>query len=365
MRYILSVSVFILGLLMLPGCETMRYFSHAAIGQLDMELKKESVAQLMEDPETLDNLKRRLKLVAELKQFAKEKTLLPLSDEFSTYVAIEREHVLWSLFVTPAYELRPQPWCYPIAGCISYRSYFDHEYAIERSYFYQQQGLDVFIAPAAAYSTLGWFSDPLLNTYIYSSDDRLASIIFHELGHQLYYIPSDVLFNEAFASFVERFYVMKWLQFSNRKELMTSFVEGENRHTSMLRLMSAVREKLQRVYQLDISDAEKKIKKAEIIRLFEVDYNDWKTRWEDYSGYDFWLSGGVNNAKLATVSTYYRWIPVFDFILQQHNCNFIHFMEEIEQLSNLSLDDRKAKFENILAQLPSDQAFNAQQYSCQ
>ena len=195
---LLTISVF------LVSCETVGYYTQAARGQLAIMFGREDIQRLIDSGELSVELNDKFSEVMRIRKFASEQLALPVEQNYSTYVDVEREHVVWNVFAAPEFSIIPVNWCYPIAGCVSYRGYFSEAGAKNYSLALERQGFDVYTGGIDAYSTLGWFDDSLLSTVISRANHQLAGLIFHELAHQVAYLPGNTTFNESFATAVER-----------------------------------------------------------------------------------------------------------------------------------------------------------------
>ncbi len=183
----------------LGGC----YYMQAAAGQWEVIRNREPVADVINDADTPSELVERLRIVDAARDYSIEQLGLPDNKSYRSYTDLERDFVVWNVFAAPEFSLQPKRWCFPVAGCVSYRGYFKKESAIRESERLADKGFDVAVGGVVAYSTLGKFSDPLLNTMMRWDDVRLVAVLFHELAHQVVYVKGDSGFNESFATAVE------------------------------------------------------------------------------------------------------------------------------------------------------------------
>ena len=195
----------------LQGC----YYAHLAAGQMEMNRKREPIAEVIARPGTDESLKRRLELASRARDFAMSDLGLPDNGSYRTFADLGRRYATWNVFAAEEFSVEPKRWCFPVAGCVSYRGYFDEKRAARESAKLAERGYDVHVGPSVAYSTLGHLRDPVLNTMLGYGDIELAAFIFHELAHQAVYAPGDSDFNEAFATVVEVEGLRRW--FSARK----------------------------------------------------------------------------------------------------------------------------------------------------
>ncbi|MFW5927427.1 MAG: aminopeptidase, partial [Wenzhouxiangella sp.] len=238
----------------LSGCATLAWYGQAARGQIELLAKREDIADLIADPATPDDLRARLQYVLELRQFAVEELHLPDGRSYRSYADLEREAAVWNVVATPAFSMTPKTWCYPIAGCLAYRGYFRRERAEAHRDRLAADGYDAAVFPAVAYSTLGWFADPVLNTMLVDDDARLAGMIFHELAHEKLFVKGDTAFNEAYAGLVEREGVRRWLAARERKDDLTRYLEQREQERAFTRLLLDARERLVELYARDLEE---------------------------------------------------------------------------------------------------------------
>jgi predicted aminopeptidase len=182
--------------LLLSACADLGYYAHTIQGQWEVLSKRQSIAGLLESPDTSQELRGKLDRVLLMREFAHRELMLPKNDSYKSYADLERPYVVWNVVAAPELSLEPRQWCFPVAGCVQYRGYFSEERARSFAEGLRRDGYDVYVGGVAAYSTLGWFDDPLLNTVLNRSDADLAAMIFHELAHQQLYLPGDSVFNE-------------------------------------------------------------------------------------------------------------------------------------------------------------------------
>jgi predicted aminopeptidase len=329
---------------LLSGCETIGYYSQAASGQLYILTHRESIATLLQSSETPEALKRRLESVGQIRNFARDQLALPLGRDYSTYVDLDRPFVVWNVFAAPELSMQPLSWCYPIAGCVSYRGYFSETAANAFAETTAAEGYEVYVGGVAAYSTLGWFSDSVLNTVIQREPHQLAALIFHELAHQVVYVPGDTEFNESFATTVERIGMQLWLESAiadeqERAQLQEQAALDIQRQADFVDLVSSSVADLQEIYGGSLPDSEKRNAKAERIRQLREQYALQKSDWGGYGGYDGWFSRDLNNAQLATVETYNNMVPQFMDLFDKAGGDFSMFYKAAKELG----EQRKAK----------------------
>ena len=329
-------------LALLFSCSSLGYYSQAIGGQLKLLHQRQPIEELLQDNDTDPHLKDQLQQVQQLRTFALNRLYLPANDSYTSYAKTGREAVVWNVVAAPVDSLEPETWCYPVAGCVPYRGYFKQEKANEFAARLAAKGLDVAITPATAYSTLGWFDDPLLDTMLRYPDYRLAGLIFHELAHQRLYIKGDATFNESFASSVERAGIDAWLEQNGDGSQSARWHSFRNRQMQFSALLSATRKKLQALYNSDPEIADLAGQKAAIIAELQQEYLGLKGSWNGYAGYDGWFSKELNNAHFALHATYENGVAAFECLLQQNNGDFEAFHKAAAEISQWAIEQREA-----------------------
>lgn len=326
--------------LLLSGCESLHFYQQAIRGHLDVLARSQPIPELLADTETPAALKQRLNYILTLRTFAEEQLALPVGDHYLNYADIERPFVVWNVFAAPRLSFAAKHWCYPVAGCASYRGYYRPEHARALAQQLQQQGYDVHVGGVAAYSTLGWFDDPVLNTFIQRSDTRLADLLFHELAHQRLYLPGDTVFNESFATVVAREGVKRWLQQQDAAQQWQAYQRDQQVQTTFITLVLDYRQRLEQLYASDLSEEEKLQQKDQVIAQLEQAYQQQKAQWgEGY--YDHWFAQPINNARLLTIATYHDQVPAFSQLLANHYYDFAAFYQACVELTQLSAEQRQ------------------------
>ena len=328
----------------LSGCESLGYYVQALSGQMTIIKKRRPIQRILTDPQTSENLKGKLGLILEIREFAENTLYLPAEEHYLTFVELERSHVLWTVYAAPEFSLVPKEWCYPVVGCTAYRGYFSKDDADDYSNRLQREGYDVYVAGVSAYSTLGWFDDPVLSTFIDQSDIELAAIIFHELAHQRLYIEDDTTFNESFATAVEQEGLRRWLKEKNNPGAFSAYQIDFRRHQQFIRLVMKYRDRLEKIYANDVSTQNKRAAKIKEFDQMIEDYRQMKQQWKGYSGYDEWFDGPLNNAQLNTISTYYDLVPAFLKFLDDVGGDLDLFYKKCEALAEKSKEKRHPNF---------------------
>ncbi|MGA4450143.1 aminopeptidase [Ectopseudomonas chengduensis] len=331
--------------LLLGGCSTLDYYAHLGQGQWQLLQARQPVERLLHDPATDPDLARRLTLSQQARDFASASLQLPENRSYRLYADLERPFVVWNVFATPEFSLDPELHCFPIAGCVAYRGYYQQGRARGAAALLRQEGLDTYIGGVEAYSTLGWFDDPLLNTMLRWSDERFIAVIFHELAHQQYYLPGDTAFNESFATFVEREGLRQW--HAARGE--TPPASDDRQRQQFIELVLASRERLRQLYASNLSEeAMRAAKQTEFERL-RRDYRALRQReWGGQGRYDAWIESPLNNAKLLPFGLYDQWVPAFAALFAREDRDWRAFYAAVAALGRLPQADRRAALESLM-----------------
>lgn len=335
------------------GCAQLGYYAQAMQGQMSVMSSARPIDHWLSDPAVGDDLKARLQLAREIRRFAASELGLPDNGSYKSYADLKRPYVMWNVVATPELSLTPQPWCFPVAGCVDYRGYYSREAAEAFAATLRRQGLDARVSGVPAYSTLGWFNDPVLSTFIDYPEAELARLVFHELAHQVAYAPGDSRFNESFATAVEEFGVARWLEVRGSDEARASYAAWQQRRADFLQLLQVHRQQLEATYASSASDADKRRRKAEIFASLKYQYAQLKQeRWGGYAGYDRWFGEDLSNAHFALMSTYHDWVPAFRGLLAEHPA-LPAFYREVKRLAKLSAGLRT---EHLKRRLPAAEA---------
>jgi predicted aminopeptidase len=344
MQRILGTLIAITGFaLALASCADLAYYRQAAAGQWELLRAGRPVAEALSDPATSPELRRRLATARELRAFASAELALPDNASYRDYADLGRIYAVKNVFAAPELSLELRQWCFWLVGCLSYRGYFDAEAAQRLADDLRASGDDVHVADISAYSTLGWFDDPLLNTFIHWPTGRLAELMFHELAHQRLYVADDSAFNEAFATAVGRLGAQRWLERRGTARERTEFAIDVRRREQFLQAVAAARERLAVVYASPREDAGKRTEKQRILTELHDRYQELKREWGGYSGYDRWFAQDLNNAKLAGLSTYHRLVPAFEALYEREGGDFAAFYRAAEIIGRLPPNERETR----------------------
>jgi len=321
------------------GC----YLLQSATGELGVLSRRVPIARVIADPATPAELRRQLAAVAAVRAFAVTDLKLPDNGSYRSYADIHREYVVWNVVAAPELSVKPREWCYPIVGCVAYRGYFAERRARRFAARRAARGDDVQVAGVAAYSTLGHFDDPVLNTMLGWSDVELAAIIFHELTHQLIYLPNDADFDEALATTVEQAGVRRWLESQGRLGELARFAEEQRRYGEVVALIEQTRAQLEALYATPQAAARKRQQKAAIFAALIARYRALSAGWDGQAPFAGWFQAPLNNASIASVATYYRCVPGFERELEAAGGDLSSFYARVRVLARRPQVERDAE----------------------
>ena len=315
------IALSILAALCLSGCETLAYYAQAVAGQMEVLARSQPVAEVLADPAIPAALRERLALAQSIRDFASRELKLPDNGSYRTYADLGRPYAVWNVFAAPEFSLAPVQSCFPVAGCVPYRGFFAHADAGRHAARLAEAGRDVYVGGVPAYSTLGRFDDPLLNTFIAYPDAELARLIFHELAHQVAYAKDDATFNESFAVAVERVGLRRWLQATGRAGLLAEWRAGEERRQTLAASVAQSRERLEALYRSRLApDAMREKKRAELAALRA----NLPERLREPP---------PNNAFLASWATYADQVPAFEKLLAEEGGDLPRFYERVRRMA--------------------------------
>lgn len=326
-------------LVAVAGCNHLGYYAQAAHGQFSLMSQARPITDWLADTRTDGSLRNKLSTVQRIRAFAASELGLPDNRSYTSYADLKRPFVLWNVVAAPALSIKAKTWCFPVAGCVNYRGYYSKEAAKAYAEELRLQGYDVQIGGVAAYSTLGWFDDPVLSTFIKRPEGELARLIFHELAHQVAYAPGDSQFNESFATAVEEIGVERWLAREGSDEMRKAYQTFRERKREFIALLLGTRARLEAVYEGPDSDAEKLKQKALIFQALQDDYQVLKSSWGGYKGYDKFFAEPLSNAHLSAVATYHAYVPAFRALMADGK-DMRSFYAAVKSLADLPKEER-------------------------
>jgi len=329
----------------LSACSTLGYYGHLAHGEISLLAAREPIARVVADPARDAQLKARLQLAQAARDFASTTLQLPRNRSYTSYADLHRPYATWNVFAAPEFSVEPLRHCFLLVGCLAYRGYFDQHKAEDAAARLRAHGDETWIGGSSAYSTLGWFADPILNTMLRSDDDALASTIFHELAHQKLYVKGDTQFNESLATFVQREGLRQWRAARGEVASDASTFLREDQFTQ---LVLALRGRLQALYAQPLAPVDMRARKREEIEKFRRGYFLLRdSQWHGNSDYDGWVNAEINNAKLAPFGVYDGWVPAFAALYAQNHDDWAAFFVAARGLAELDANARAAELRKL------------------
>jgi predicted aminopeptidase len=320
------------------GC----YLLQSAQGQLSLMSKREPITEVLDKPSTPPALRTQLEAVTAIRNFATQQLGLPDNGSYRSYADLGRPYVVWNVVAAPEFSVEPKEWCYPFVGCVAYRGYFKEQRARRFAADLRAKGLDVTVGGVAAYSTLGHFNDPVLNTMMGWNDIELAAIIFHELTHQLLYVPNDSSFNEALATTVEEEGVRRWLIAQGRDADLARHLVEEQHYLKVIDLLTSTRTELQAVYASGVAPESMRERKRAAFADLHKSFELLKQGWGGHAPFESWFADDLNNAHLASIATYFTCVPGFQRELDAVGGNLTAFYARVRELAKLDQEKRDA-----------------------
>lgn len=344
MKQLSKIYLLLLLVTMLSGCSTIGYYAQAAGGHLALMTSGQPVDTLINDDATPHELRRQLITAGEARRFASEQLALPVGDAFTDYVHLDRPWVVVNLVATPEFSLEPHRWCYPILGCQAYRGYFDLDDARSEQAGFRARGFDTFIGAVTAYSTLGWFDDPLHTGFTRLPEDRMVALMFHELAHRVVYIADDTAFNESFATAVELEGLRLWLLANGENDRFEQALQRMDRRDQTLALVEAYSGRLEQLYTeaIGMETRTLRTRKAELFNELGQAYARLSADWPEPGAFGP-PPVDLNNAHLALFRQYNQHVPAFRQRLRELDFDFRAFYSEVEVLSSQPPDIRNAR----------------------
>lgn len=340
------------------GCSSIGYLAQSVGGHVSLLNSARPVSDWLNEPATPEPLKTKLALTQRIRDYAVTELKLPDNHSYRAYADLKRNAAVWNVAATPELSLKLQTWCYPVVGCVGYRGFYDQAEANAEGQKLRDQGLEVTVYPVPAYSTLGkmeWLGgDPLLNTFIGWHEVELSRLIFHELAHQVAFAQGDTMFNESFATAVERLGGERWLAEHGSETVRAQAQLIEQRRLDFRKLTLGTRAALEAMYQSDLSDEGKRARKAELMAQMRADYADLKAGpWKGYAGYDNFFAN-ANNASLGIQAAYLNWVPAFTALFEREGRDFPRFYAAAKQLAALPRAERDAALQNLTPAAAAD-----------
>jgi len=329
-------------LLLVSSCSTIDYYAQAVGGHLEVMRLAVPIEDRLRDPDTPESLRRELTRVLAIREFASRELALPDNGSYRRYAELGRKFVLWNVFAAPEFSVKPLESCFFIAGCVSYRGFYSQERAERYASELAKEGNDVHVGGVPAYSTLGWFNDPVLSTFIHYPGFELARTLFHELAHQIVYVKDDTVFNESFATAVEEEGVRRWLAREGSPEQRSAYADLRRRRSELAALFRKYKASLASLYAASLPIEDMRSGKKRLLAEMLEDYRALKVSWGGFAGFDRLFSQGANNALLASVSSYTELVPTFRKLLARKQDDLPAFYAAARELARLEKPERDA-----------------------
>ena len=339
---------------LLAACADLGYYAQSVGGHLQLMQSARPVSAWLSDDATPQALRERLALAQQMRQFAVSELGLPDNASYQRYADLQRRAAVWNVVAAPEFSLTLKTWCFPVAGCVGYRGYFDEAEARKMAEHERAQGLEVSVYAVPAYSTLGYLNwaggDPLLNTFIQYPQAELARLIFHELAHQVVYVQDDTLFNESFATAVERLGSRRWLATQGSDRLRQAHVDFDNRRQQFRALVSVTRAKLTAIYAKNeasgVDQQSKRAMKSEAMTEFRAAYAVLRESWGGYGAFDAWVAG-ANNAAFGAQAAYDELVPAFEALFARSHGDWRAFYDAVRQLAEMPKAQRTRQLKRL------------------
>lgn len=334
--------------LAMSACTSIEYYWQAINGHTAILSREQPIDELLANSELDADLRQILQEMQQARDFASQELSLPDNDSYRVFADIERDYVIWNVIATDEFSVAPQQWCFPFAGCVSYRGFFSQADANAFAGQLRAQGKDVYVAGARAYSTLGWFDDPLLNTMLYRDEAMRVGVLFHELAHQQLYVQNDTAFNEAFATAVAQEGVRRWFLHNGNTSAYESYLQASQRRVEFNTLLQQTRHKLKQLYSEAHDADELRKRKQQVFIELQQDYVRLKKQqWNNDKRYDNWMAQPLNNAHLALIATYHDLVPAFHRYLEKVQGDLPEFYKQMNELAELPKAERHDQLMNI------------------
>ena len=346
-----SIAALLAAACLTAGCSSLGYYAQSVGGHLDLVNRARPIDEVTADTATPAALRERLALAVRIRDFAVSELGLPDNRSYRRYSDVGRAAAVWNVVAAPELSLTLETWCFPVVGCIGYRGYYDRAAADAEAAALRARGLEATVYGVPAYSTLGkldWLGgDPLLNTFVNWPEGELARLVFHELSHQVVYAPDDTMFNESFATAVERIGGARWLAQHAGTTAREQYAALDARRNDFRALTGHYRDRLDALFRSPASDTDKRAGKAALMAELRLEYAALKAgRWAGFSGYDEWLAR-ANNASFGVLAAYNELVPQFERLFEREGRDFARFYAEVKRLAGLPKAERHATLRAI------------------
>jgi len=338
-------------LVSLNACGESGYLLQSVKGHLGVMSQAQPIEEILASNGESKTVLSQLETVVRLREFAVDSLHLPDNGSYHEYADLGRPYAVWNLTAAPEFSLEMKQWCFPVVGCVTYRGYFVESTALVMAEDLSAKGFDVDVYGVEAYSTLNWFDDPVLNTFLQNDEIHLAGLLFHEMAHQVIYVPDATTFNESFAKTIEIEGLRRWFHSTESERLWQECLLREKRSADFRDFLSGIRLELQTAYTADLEIQEKRLAKQQIISHAYESYARLKEEWGGYAGYDRWMEKGINNARLSSAAAYHDLVSAFQTLMQRVDYDLPAFYAEVRKLGSLPEDARQAKLKSLSPRL--------------
>ena len=336
----------------LTGCHSFDYYGQAIHGQCQILHRQRPIGEILADRTAPELLKEKLRLVLKIREFAERELKLHCNGHYLKYADLGRPFVVWNVNATPEFSLAAKKWWYPVVGRLEYQGFFDEARARRYARTLRGRGWDVYVGGVTAYSTLGWFHDPVLNTFVFDEEADLAETLFHELAHQRVFVAGDTEFNEAFATTVAEEGLRRWMRAAQNPLAYREYRAAVARRERFVRLIGAARDRLETLYARTnaatggagcVRAEDCRADKQRVFHQLRRDYEQAKAQWGGHDEYDAWFQQPLNNAQLNTVEAYYKLVPGFLGLLEANGSNLEKFFREVQGIGRLKKEERRRR----------------------
>ena len=320
-RAVYSVFLSMTLLLFTYGCSP-GYVIQAGLAELKILTSRRPIAEVIRDNATSSDLRTKLTLVSEARKFASETLAMDVGTSYTTFTQLDRDTLALVLSASPKDTLEPKTWWFPIVGRFPYRGFFDEDKALAEQLVLEKEGFDTYLRPTSAFSTLGWFSDPILSTVLRQNEIGLVETVLHELAHNHLFVRDQVDFNESFATFVGRAGTIEF--FCTRLDISAANLlceQAKARQTDQKqfdRFFSGLIKDLQKIYQNNKLSFSEKLAKREKLFDQSLDYfvNNIQPKLEILS-YQYFSTTPINNATLLAQLRYNTRLSEFNDLIEE------------------------------------------------
>jgi len=315
-RHALSLSALVLWAASLSGCG-VGYLWHVTLGQATILAQQRPVEDVLREAQLTAEEQKKLHLILAVRHFAITELGLHDSTSYTTFVQLNRPYVSYNLTAAPPDALTPYVWTFPILGQMPYKGFFRQEYAIREQRLLEEQGYETYLRGIRAYSTLGYFDDPILSSMLAYDDRFLINTIIHEMVHQTVWVKGSVSFNESLASFVGEHGTLAYLtqRYGTDAPEVQQYRDLRADALVFEAYMHALVERLEALYQTPISREEKLQRKAALIAEAVATYSTVWPRMRTTAYRQYFTQRPVNNAALLAFRVYHRDTTFFEHAL--------------------------------------------------